>query len=344
MTGQSRPRSPQETHSTQEQKSGESTHQECTTREQIADGQVGFIGLGAMGLPMARHLHLALSEGTPPRCLNVSARHRIDVAHTIGPGVRWHEDARSLAACCEVVVFMVPDLPQVREVLAGPHGLLAGFEDSGARATIVISSSVSPIGLRQLDAEVRESSAGRVRLVDAPVSGGVEGAAAGTLAVMVGGAAEDVGPVKPLLASFGRPVHLGPLGSGQVAKACNQMIVAATVEALGEAAVLAERCGLDLGALLDLLQDGYAGSRLLEISRDRLVHHDHRPSGPAKFMVKDLAFARQIDQDCATFTPLADRLGEIFSALVAAGFGEQNLTVVQSYLLGMDGARTPPGA
>lgn len=296
------------------------------------ESSVGFIGLGAMGRPMARRLHRAVTQAIPGRGLHVTSHHRIDVAAQIGAGVQWHDDARELGRQCSVVFVMVPDLPQVRDVLSGPAGLLAGFGEAAGPATVVICSSVSPSGLRAVDAEVRRSCRGRVRLVDAPVSGGVEGAAAGTLAVMVGGDPEDVDPVLPLLNSFGRPVHLGPLGSGEVAKACNQMIVAATVESLGEAAVLAERSGLDVAALFDLLGDGYAGSRLLELNAERFVRHDHRPTGPAKFMTKDLAFAAQVALDTGTPTPLADVLGTVFAELVADGFGEQNLTVVQNWL------------
>ena len=146
---------------------------------------------------------------------------------------------------------------------------------------------------------------GRVRVIDAPVSGGSEGAQAGTLSIMVGGDERDVNDAWPVLAACGNPVHLGPLGSGQVAKACNQMIVAATVLALGEAAVLADRSGLDLDELFRLLAGGYAGSRILETRGDRIVREDYSPSGAARYMVKDLRFAATVAQATGTHRGLA---------------------------------------
>lgn len=298
---------------------------------------VGMIGLGGMGLPMSRHLSRALPHG-----VHVTARHPMDVEAEIGPAASWHEDARSLGVVCGQVVLMVPDLPQVRDVLEGPDGLLAGFAGRDDDVVVVVCSSVSPRGLIELDRELRDRTGGRVHLVDAPVSGGREGASAGTLAVMVGGGDEDVSRVLPTLQAFGRPVHLGPLGAGEIAKACNQMIVGATVEALGEAAVLAERSGLDLAALFDLLQGGYAGSRLLELSKDRFVNHDHCPAGPAKFLVKDLGFARAVAQDTGTPTPLADTVLTVFTGLTERGFGEDNLTVVQRFLESFPRPGEPP--
>jgi 2-hydroxy-3-oxopropionate reductase len=115
-----------------------------------------------------------------------------------------------------------------------------------------------------------------------PVSGGVEGAEAGTLSIMVGGEERDVADAWAVLSACGDPVHLGPLGSGQVAKACNQMIVASKMLAPGEAAVLAERSGLDLAELFRLLGGGYAGSRILESRGDRIIQEDYSPSGVAK--------------------------------------------------------------
>ena len=156
-----------------------------------------------------------------------------------------------------------------------------------------------------------ETTAGAVRVVDAPVSGGVEGAEAGTLSIMVGGEDRDVADGWAVLSACGNPVHLGPLGSGQVAKACNQMIVASTILALGEAAVLAERSGLDLTELFRLLGGGYAGSRILESRGDRIIQQDYSPSGVAKYMVKDLDFASAVATATGTHPILPGREGRI---------------------------------
>lgn len=263
--------------------------------------------------------------------LHVTARRPAVADVLVADGAHWHATARDVAAdvTVDVVVLMVPDLPDVESVLDGPDGLLAGVRRP---VRIVVSSTVSPEGLRALDARVRRTTGGLACLVDAPVSGGEEGALAGSLSIMIGGADDDVAVVRPVLLALGTPAHLGPLGAGQVAKACNQLIVAATVLALGEASVLAERSGLDVAALFDLLGGGFAGSRVLEVKARRFADHDHSPSGPAKFMVKDLGFATDEATRTGTATPLLDALRGVFTDLTARGYGEQDTAVVQAYL------------
>ncbi|RMB62126.1 NAD(P)-dependent oxidoreductase [Tessaracoccus antarcticus] len=284
---------------------------------------IGVIGLGVMGAPMAGHI---LRAGFP---VHVSARRHASAEQLIAAGALWEPSPRSLAATCGVVVLMVPDLPDVEAVLDGPDGLLAG---ATAPMLVIISSTVSPEHLRRLDARVRFATDDRVHLVDAPVSGGQEGAEAGTLAVMLGGPEADAALARPVLEATGTVAHLGPLGAGQVAKACNQMIVAATVMALGEAAVVAERAGLDVAAMFDLLGQGYAGSQILEVKKARFAQHDHSPSGAARFMVKDLGFARQEAALSRTVTPQLDVLQTCFTDLTAQGFGDQDTSVVQAWI------------
>jgi 2-hydroxy-3-oxopropionate reductase len=224
---------------------------------------------------------------------------------------------------------MVSDMPAVRAVLDGPDGVLAGVDRP---AVLCVSSTVSPDAVRELDHHVRDATGGLLHLVDAPVSGGEEGAVAGTLSVMVGGAPDDVARVLDVYRAVGTPVHLGPLGAGQVAKACNQIIVAAEVLALGEAAVIAERAGLDVLAMFDLLGGGYAASRVLEVKKRRFAEHDHSPSGAARFMVKDLSAATEEARRTATPTPQTDLLLQVFTDLTARGYGDQDTAVVQAYL------------
>ena len=212
---------------------------------------VGVIGLGMMGRPMAVNI---LNSGAGP--VHITGRSRDRYSDLVAAGAEWHDTPRSLAGAARVLLLMLPDLPQVEEVLAGPDGILASEPED---LLLIIASSSSPVGVRELGMRLARTTAGAVRVVDAPVSGGVEGAEAGTLSIMVGGEERDVADAWAVLSACGNPVHLGPLGSGQVAKACNQMIVASTILALGEAAVLAERSGLDLAELFRLLGGGYAG-------------------------------------------------------------------------------------
>jgi 2-hydroxy-3-oxopropionate reductase len=207
---------------------------------------------------------------------------------------------------------------------------------------LCVSSTVSPDAVRELDQQVRDATGGLLHVVDAPVSGGEEGAVAGTLSVMVGGAPDDVARVLEVYRAVGTPVHLGPLGAGQVAKACNQIIVAAQVLALGEAAVIAERAGLDVLAMFDLLGGGYAGSRILEVKKRRFAEHDHRPSGPARFMVKDLSAATEEARRTATPTPQTDLLLQVFTDLTRRGFGDLDTSVVQAYLESRDREEVAP--
>ena len=288
---------------------------------------IGFIGLGAMGAPMAAHLlRAARADG---RALVVSSRRRTSAAALLDDGAVWADTAAEVARRCDVVVTMVQDLPQLADILDGDDGLLAGL---AGPTVLVVSSTSSPDGVRALAADVATRSRGRLAVVDAPVSGGVEGAAAGALSIMVGGADDDVARVLSWLGAMGTAVHLGPVGAGEVAKACNQLIVAATTVALGEAAVIAERAGLDLAALLDLLGGGYAGSRVLEVKKDRLVRHDYTPAGPAKFMIKDLGFAAAEAERTGVAVQQLPVLRRVFADVVERGLGDLDTAVVQRYV------------
>ncbi len=288
-----------------------------------AAAATGVIGLGVMGQPMAANI---LRSGS---AVHITGRNREKYHDLIEAGAVWHNSPRSLANAVNVMLLMLPDLPQVEEVLAGSDGILAGnFSD----LLLIIASTSSPIEVQELGRRLATETEGRVRVIDAPVSGGSEGAQAGTLSIMVGGDQRDVNDAWPVLAACGNPVHLGPLGSGQVAKACNQMIVAATVLALGEAAVLADRSGLDLDQLFQLLAGGYAGSRILETRGDRIVSEDYSPSGAARYLVKDLRFAATVAQATGTHAVLLPVLKAAFEELTASGYGDDDIAVTRRYM------------
>ncbi len=300
---------------------------DAPTRAPAPPHGVGVIGLGVMGQPMAGHM---VNAGLD---VHVFARRPEATAALAEAGATAHPTAADLGAQCSVVVFVVPDLPDVETILQGEDGLLGRLDHP---LVLVISSTVSPEGVRELGTRLARETDGLVHVVDAPISGGQNGATAGTLAIMVGGSPQDVAAATPALRACGNPVHLGSLGAGQVAKACNQMIVAATVLALGEASVVAERAGLDVGALLDLLGTGLAGSQVLEQKKPAFVTHDHESSGPARFMVKDLGFATAEARRSGTATPLLDVLRAVFTDLTAAGLGDQDVAVVQAYIETLD--------
>lgn len=284
---------------------------------------IGFVGLGVMGRPMAGHMLEGMGPGSTLTLHDLGPER---VQHLLDAGARWAGTPAELARAVDVIVAMVPDIPQIEQLLDGPDGLLAGV----ARPTVlVISSTVSPDGVRRLAERCGEASGGLLRVVDAPVSGGEVGAKAGRLSIMVGGSDADVAAVLPVLALTGTPVHLGPIGAGQVAKACNQLICAASLAAIAEASVVAERAGLDVGRLLELLQGGYAGSNILADKGPRYAAKDYAVSGAAKFWIKDLRAYLDEAERTGTATVQADRLLDVFVRLTERGWGDLDTAVVQ---------------
>jgi 2-hydroxy-3-oxopropionate reductase len=289
-----------------------------------SSASVGIVGLGAMGRPVADRLLAA--HGT----LHIHARR--PQPEQIAAGATWADTPRELAAAVDVLVSFLPDLPQLEELLEGDDGVLA---DPGELLILIGSTSSAP-AVRELAARLHARSNGRVRVVDCPVSGGVDGAIAGTLSIMLGGAADDAAVAASVLAPCGTPVLLGPLGAGEVAKACNQLVVSATILALGEATVLADRSGLDLDALWTLLGGGYAGSNLLESRKDKLVSGDDSPSGMAKYMVKDLRFAADIAEAAGIDPVLLPALRAAFDGIVDAGLGDRDISVARRFVQSRD--------
>lgn len=286
--------------------------------------RIGFISLGAMGAPMAALIQGA-HTGQP---LVVHSRRRESADAVLGLGATWASTPAHLASQVDIIITMLPDLPELREITSGKDGVLAGVRGP---LVLVACSTSSPRATRALGEELAAESGGLVQLVDAPVSGGVEGAAAGTLSIFLGGQPDAANSAAAALAPCGTCVHVGPLGAGQVAKAANQHIVAATTVALGEALVMAERAGLDLATLVPLLGGGYAGSRLLEVKGQRFIEHDHSPASPAKFMIKDLSFALETAAETETETPVLKAASAVFQAMVEAGLGDLDSSGVQRY-------------
>lgn len=289
-----------------------------------SSASVGIIGLGAMGRPVADRLLAA--HGT----LHIHARR--PQPELVAAGATWADSPRELAAAVDVLVSFLPDLPELEELLYGDDGLMA---DAGDLLILVGSTSSAP-AVRELAERLHTQSGGRVRMVDCPVSGGVDGATAGTLSIMLGGSPDDAALAASVLAPCGTPVLLGPLGAGEVAKACNQLVVSATILALGEATVLADRSGLDLDALWTLLGGGYAGSNLLESRRHKLVSGDDSPSGMAKYMVKDLRFAADIAEATGIAPVLLPALRAAFDGIVDAGLGDRDISVARRFVQSRD--------
>jgi len=274
---------------------------------------IAVLGMGAMGLPMARNLARA---GFPVTVWNRTPG-RDGEARSAGAVAA----ATPAEAALPIVLTVLPDLPDVVEVLAGEHGLLAGWKKEGVeKPLLVVMGTVSPTAIRALGDRLPD-----VRLVDAPVSGGDVGADAATLSIMVGGHADDVLRLRPYFAALGTTVrHLGPLGAGQLAKACNQIVVAATLTAVSEALALAVKGGLDPEVVVEVLGGGLAGSRVLDVKKEKWLTHDFAPGGRAVNQLKDLVFAVEAGREIGVPLPVTATVEQLYSAMCALGFGDDD--------------------
>ena len=291
----------------------------------MEDRCAGFVGLGLMGKPMAANL---LRSGWDLTLWNRSAGAVAALEQLGGRPAHDVADMRDLP----VIVFMLPDLSFIEEAAAG---LLESWRDSPPRAgtNVVVMSSVSPSGVQNFGLEVQRASQGNAAVLDAPVSGGTAGAADGTLAIMAGGADADFRRLEPFFGAMGTTVrHMGALGAGSLAKACNQLIVGTTTAALAEAAELAERSGMDVESLFEVLSGGLAASRVLDVVGPRLVRKDYTPSGPAKFMHKDLSFVLESARAAGAAVPMATAGVELYAELKRQGLGDQDLAVVRQVI------------
>lgn len=283
-------------------------------------GTVAVLGLGLMGLPMAANLARA---GFTVHAWNRSPRALPEL-----PGLHAAASVREACTDAAVVVTMLPDLPDVDQVCQGPDGVFAAT----STATLIVMGTVSPMALREWAAR------SPLPVVDAPVSGGDVGAREGTLSIMVGAHAVDLERVRPVFDALGTTVaHLGPVGAGQLAKACNQVVVATTLTALGEAVALGRAGGLDVEVLLDLLGGGLAGSRALETKRDRLTSGDFAPGGRSDFQHKDLGFAVESARTLGVYLPVTAAVDQLFGAMRWTGHGDDDHSGVVQMIERMSG-------
>jgi 2-hydroxy-3-oxopropionate reductase len=257
----------------------------------VPSDRVGFIGLGIMGKPMAMNL---LAAGYP---LTVHSRSPGPVDEVVSRGATRASGAAEVAAASDITITMLPDTSDVELVLTGAGGVLEGV---AAGALVIDMSSIDPAPTRAM-AEVFAKR--DVAMVDAPVSGGERGAIDGTLSIMIGGEPDAVARAMPIFEVLGKTiVHVGPSGAGQVTKACNQLVVAATIEAVAEALLLAERSGVDPGKVREALLGGFAGSKILEVHGQRMLDRAFDPGFRIRLHRKDARIVE--DAAHATGTPI----------------------------------------
>jgi 2-hydroxy-3-oxopropionate reductase len=271
---------------------------------------VGFIGLGIMGRPMALNL---LKAGYP---LVVHNRTRTREQDLVTEGARAADSPREVAEQAEIVITMLPDSPDVELVYLGEDGVIAGARDG---ELLIDMSSVAPATAQAVSAAARDIGADAL---DAPVSGGDVGARDGTLSIMVGGPEEAFERARPIFDVLGKTiVRLGEAGAGQTAKACNQMLVAITIEAVSEALVLASKAGVDPERLIEVLSGGLAGNRVMEVRRRNFLEHDFTPGFKLELHHKDLGIALRTARDLGVYVPTTAIVDQMLAALQSAGDG-----------------------
>jgi 2-hydroxy-3-oxopropionate reductase len=274
---------------------------------------IGFIGLGVMGAPMARNL---LAAGYEVVAWNRSPG---PLEALVEAGARAGGSPAAVAAEAEILITILKDDPVVRAVLGGPEGAIAA---APAGSLIIDMSTVSPALARELAAE---AGAAGVAFLDAPVSGGDVGARDGTLSIMVGGEAADVERARPVFEVLGsRVTHVGAAGAGQVAKACNQVVVAVIFAGLSESLVLGSKLGVDPAAILDAVGGGMAGNRIMEVRRENFLGHDFAPGFKVDLHHKDLEIALGASAEVDAPLPLTAEVQQMFRQLRAAGHGEED--------------------
>jgi 2-hydroxy-3-oxopropionate reductase len=272
---------------------------------------VGFVGLGIMGKPMAENLIEAGYE------LVVYNRTREKAEELASATVA--ESPRAVAEQSDIIITMLPDSPQVEEVLAGEDGVLEGVEEG---ALIVDMSTISPVVTEELAEKAREQGAS---MLDAPVSGGDVGAIEGTLSIMVGGSEEDFGRALPLFEVMGGTVtHVGPVGTGQVVKAANQIVVALTIEAVSEALVLGSKGGVAPDKILDVLGGGLAGNKVMEVKREKMLSHSFDPGFRVELHHKDLGIALAAGREYGVTLPVTAVVDQMLETLKMGGRGDQD--------------------
>jgi 2-hydroxy-3-oxopropionate reductase len=289
---------------------------------------VGFVGLGIMGRPMARNV---LKAGFQ---LVVHSRSPGPIEELVAAGASAADDPADLAARAEVVILMVPDTADVKAVLDGPRGLLAGMKP---RTIVVDMGSHDPDAMQGFADQCAQTGA---TFLDAPVSGGEVGAVEASLSVMVGGPLDALERAHPILDAMARRiVHIGGTGAGMVAKACNQLVVGSTIEAVAEALTLARKVGVDAGKVRDALLGGFAASRVLEVHGQRMLEGNFRPGARILTHDKDARIILETARRAGVRLPGFQPVAAAFQDLIALGRGELDHSALVTLL--DDGSADP---
>ncbi len=274
---------------------------------------IGFIGLGIMGKPMAKNL---LKAGYS---LAVYNRSKSSVEELVGFGATSFSSSREVAAVSDVIITMLPNSPDVEEVVLGKDGIIEGARPN---SILVDMSSISPITSREISAKLAKK---HVSMLDAPVSGGEPKAIDGTLAIMVGGPEEVFAKVEPILQVMGASVTLvGEIGSGNITKLANQIMVAANIAGMSEALVLATKANVDPEKVFKAIRGGLAGSTVLDAKAPLVLEGNFKPGFRIDLHIKDLQNALDTAQGVGTPSPISEAAITMMRSLSSEGKGDDD--------------------
>ena len=289
---------------------------------------IGFIGLGVMGKPMAKHL---VSAG---HRLTVHNRSRGAVDELVAGGATSAASPAEVARASDVVITMLPDTPDVERVIAGDNGVLAGLKKG---AVVIDMSSVSPVATERLAKMVADKGGA---MLDAPVSGGEIGAINASLSIMVGGDEATFHRVKPILDVMGnkeRVVYIGRSGAGQICKICNQVAIGGALAGVSEAFALARKTGVDAARVRQALLGGFAASRVLEVHGERMLVDNYKPGFRARLYQKDMRLASEAASTNGVAMPATAIVAQLVNALVASGGAELDYAALGTVLFKLAG-------
>ncbi len=285
--------------------------------------RIGLIGLGIMGKPMANNLLQANHN------LGLYARNPKSLRFFSANNIEIYNSPAELAEHCDITITIVSDSPDVENIITGNDGIIYGAKP---KHLVIDMSTISPEVTRSL---AHQLAAKDIDMLDAPVSGGEQGAINGTLSIMVGGKTDVFNYAYPVLQVLGKNiVHIGDHGAGQVSKACNQILAAQTVAAVGEAFLLAKSSGVDPNKVRDALLGGFANSKVLELHGKRILDNNYKPGFKAELHFKDIGIALKSAQENNISIPGTEMVEKYLRKLVEQGDGELDSAAIAKIVLG----------
>ncbi len=278
---------------------------------------VAFIGMGTMGAPMALNI---LKAGFPVTVHNRTRQREEPVAEA---GATRATSPKDAARGADLIITCVADTPDVEAVILGDDGVIHGASEG---ALVIDMSTISPSATRTIAGRLREKGIG---MIDAPVSGGSEGARNGTLSIMIGGESKAVERAMPVLEAMGKTInHIGPVGAGQTAKAINQIIVAGTYWSVAEGMALGLKAGLDMGKVVEAVGGGAAGSWGLANRSGNMIKNDYPLGFRVRLHRKDLGIALEVARELGVTIPVAAYVEQVESGLIGKGHGDEDVSAM----------------